>query len=65
MKSYSSLGEVLVLSQIMNIKLPSFVVLERKEVKRYFCFVLESTEVYSPSILALQTFYLRLFMWWM
>jgi hypothetical protein len=40
------LGEVLVLSQILNIKLPSFIVLERKEVKRYIWFVLESTEVY-------------------
>jgi hypothetical protein len=29
------LGEVLVLSQIINIKIPSFIVLRRKEVKRY------------------------------
>jgi hypothetical protein len=28
------LGEVLVLSQILNIKLPSFVMLRRKEVKK-------------------------------
>jgi hypothetical protein len=33
-KSYSSLVEVLVLSQILNIALPIFVVLRRKEVKK-------------------------------
>jgi hypothetical protein len=33
-KGYSSLVEFLVLSQILNIKLPCFVVLSRKEVKK-------------------------------
>jgi hypothetical protein len=40
------LGEVSVLSQILNIKLSSFAVLERKERKKiHFC-VPESTEIY-------------------
>jgi hypothetical protein len=34
-KGYSNFGEFLVLSQIISIKLPRFVVLRRKEVKRY------------------------------
>jgi hypothetical protein len=40
-------------------------VLKRKEVKRYIWFVLETTEVYWPSVLTLQTCYLRLFLWWL
>jgi hypothetical protein len=42
------LGEVSVLSQILNIKLSSFTVLERKERKKiHFCV---STEVYLPLV---------------
>jgi hypothetical protein len=40
------LGEVSVLSQILNIKLASFIVLARKERKEDTQYVPESTEIY-------------------
>jgi hypothetical protein len=58
------LGEVSVLSQILNIKLSSFAVLERRKIEDTLLRTGVNRGILT-SVLTLQISYLRLFLWWL
>jgi hypothetical protein len=62
---YSSLGEVSVLSQILNIKLSSFTVLERKEKKEDTLLCNGVNRGLLTSVLTLHVFYVCMSLWWL
>jgi hypothetical protein len=59
------MGEVLVLSQILNIKLSSFTMVERKRGKEDTHVCTGVNRGVPTYVLTLQVSYLRLFLWWL